>query len=279
MHSALTRLRVLDIWQVARRKRPVPIFLFAAISFFVLSSANSGRLQATSARPGQQNPESAIQTRTVEYESSGAKIEAFLAEPRTAGKHPGVVVIHDNQGLVEPVRQMVRELAAAGYVALAPDLLPRAKSAKSQAPIMGRVLSVDPTVGDTEAAFAYLQKDPDVDPSKISTIGFGWGGWRAFMLAVSEPELYRAVVYCSSPPEQGFAKIHAPVLAQFAQFDFRVTGNALWTDNSMKAAGKQFTYYVYPKVFRDFFNTRSPDYNSDAAKLAWARTLRFLRAS
>lgn len=257
----------------------MPILLFAAISFFVLSSAHSGRLLAASSRPQQQNSAAAIETKTIEYDSSGTKIEAFLAEPRTAGKHPGVVVIHNNQGLAEPIRQIARELAAAGYVALAPDLLPRAQSAKSQAPIMGRVLSADPTVGDTEAAFAYLQKDPSVDPSRISTIGFGWGGWRAFMLAVSEPELYRAVVYCSSPPEQGFAKIHAPVLAQYAQFDFRVTGNALWTDNSMKAAGKQFTYYVYPKVFRNFFDTRSPDYNSEAAKLAWARTLRFLQAS
>jgi carboxymethylenebutenolidase len=115
-----------------------------------------------------------------------------------------------------------------------------------------------------------------VDAAKISTVGFGWGGWRSFMLAVSVPELYRAVVYCGSPPSQSFDAVHAPVLAHFAQYDFRVTGNALLTEKAMTEAGKKFTYFVYPKVYHGFYD---PDvqYNGDAAKLAWTRTLDFLK--
>ena len=68
------------------------------------------------------------------------------------------------------------------------------------------------------------------------------------MLAVSVPELYRAVIYCGTTPSQNFNAVHAPVLAHYAQFDFRTTGNALLTEKAMNEAGKKFTYFVYPRV-------------------------------
>jgi carboxymethylenebutenolidase len=121
-----------------------------------------------------------------------------------------------------------------------------------------------------------LREDPDVDAAKISTVGFGWGGWRSFMLAVSVPELYRAVVYCGSTPLQSFDAVHAPVLVHYAQFDFRTTGNALLTERAMTEAGKTFTYFVYPQVNRGFY-APGMQYNADAAKIAWTRTLDFLQ--
>jgi carboxymethylenebutenolidase len=121
-----------------------------------------------------------------------------------------------------------------------------------------------------------LHDDADVDSSKISSVGFGWGGWRSFMLATSVPELYRAVVYSGSIPSDGYDSIHAPVLANYAQFDFRVTGNALWTERTMTATGKKFTYFVYPKVYHAFY-AEGPQYDAAAAKLAWSRTLEFLQ--
>jgi dienelactone hydrolase len=137
-------------------------------------------------------------------------------------------------------------------------------------------LSPNLSVQDARAAFTYLQKDSDVDAAKISTVGFGWGGWRSFMLAVSVPELYRAVVYCGSTPSQSFDAVHAPVLAQYAQFDFRTTGNALLTEKTMTEAGKTFTYFVYPQVNRGFY-VLGRQYNAEAAKLAWTRALDFLQ--
>jgi dienelactone hydrolase len=115
-----------------------------------------------------------------------------------------------------------------------------------------------------------------VDAAKISAVGFGWGGWRSFMLAVSVPELYRAVLYCGTTPSQSFDTVHAPVLAHYAQFDFRTTGNALLTEKTMTEAGKKFTYFVYPQVNRGFY-APGAQYSGDAAELAWTRTLEFLR--
>ena len=161
---------------------------------------------------------------------------------------------------------------------MAPDLASRLGAPKAPGQAMQAInqLSATLTVQDLRAAFAYLQKDPDVDPAKISAVGFGWGGWRSFMLATSVPELYRAVVYSGATPAQGFENVHAPVLGNYAQFDFRVTGNAIWTEKTMHDAGKNFTYYVYPSVYHAFY-AAGPQYNADAAKLAWTRTLDFLK--
>ena len=214
----------------------------------------------------------------VQYDSGGINIDAYVAKPKGGGKNPAVIVIHDNQGLNDSMREVTRQFAAAGFVAMAPDLASRLGTAKAPGSATQAINQLSPrlTVQDLRAAFAYLQKDADVDPAKISAVGFGWGGWRSFMLATSVPELYRAVVYSGATPTQGFENVHAPVLGNYAQYDFRVTGNTIWTEKTMHEAGKVFTYYVYPGVYRAFYSA-GPQYNADAAKLAWASTLDFLR--
>ena len=99
------------------------------------------------------------------------------------------------------------------------------------------------------------------------------------MLAGAVPELYRAVVFSGRTPDEGLQDIHAPVMANYAQFDFRLTGNAVETDERMKQLGKKFIYYVYPAVYSGFFTDSGAGRNEEAAKLAWTRTLEFLQAS
>jgi len=233
---------------------------------------------AAAARPPQDTQPANVDATMVQYDSGGLNIDAYLAKPKGGGKNPAVIVIHDNQGLNDPMRDVTRQFAGAGFVAMTPDLASRLGAQKAPGQAMQAINQLSPilTVQDLRAAFAYLQKDPDVDPGKISAVGFGWGGWRSFMLATSVPELYRAVVYSGATPTQGFENVHAPVLGNYAQFDFRVTGNAIWTEKTMHDAGKAFTYYVYPSVYHAFYNP-GPQYNADAAKLAWTRTLDFLK--
>jgi len=219
-----------------------------------------------------------VSTETIHFDSGGFNIDAFVAKPAGAGKHPAVLLIHDNQGLNDSIRDIAKQFADAGFFALAPDFTSRLGGTRTpgqMADAVGR-LSPNLTVQDARAAFSYLQKDPDVDGAKISTVGFGWGGWRSFMLAVSVPELYRAVVYCGSTPSQSFDVVRAPVLAHYATFDFRTTGNAIVTEKAMSEAGKKFTYFVYPQLYRGFYAPGS-QYSADASKLAWTRTLDFLR--
>jgi len=254
-------------------------FALATLGVFAFTGYLS-RLSAwtAAANPSQDAQSANVDVTTVQYDSGGLNLDAYLAKPKGGGRNPAVIVIHDNQGLNDPMRDVTRQFAAAGFVAMAPDLASRLGPPKTPGQAMQAITQISPTltVQDLRAAFAYLQKDPDVDPTKISTVGFGWGGWRSFMLATSVPELYRAVVYSGATPTQGFENVHAPVLGNYAQFDFRVTGNAIWTEKTMHDAGKNFTYYVYPSVYHAFYSA-GPQYNADAAKLAWTRTLEFLK--
>lgn len=219
-----------------------------------------------------------VSTDTIQYDSSGFQIDAFIARPVAGGRHPAVLVLHDNQGLTDAIRAIARQFAAAGYVAMAPDFAARlgGKRAPEQMAQDVARLSPNATVEDARAAFEFLQKSPDVDPSMISTVGFGWGAWRSFMLAGSAPELYRAVLYCGTTPSQSFDGLRAPVLAHYAQFDFRTTGNALVTEKQMKEAGKKFSYFVYPQSYRGFYFPGA-QYNAESANQAWKRTLEFLK--
>ena len=257
--------------------RRIPLTLFAsalAVPFAGLFVASS----PSRTSPGALQNDVSVGTETVHFDSGGFTLDAFLAKPADQGKHSAVLVIHDNQGLDDSIREIAKQFAAAGYVALAPDFTSRlggTRTPEEMAQAVGQ-LSPNTSVQDARAALTYLRRDAEVDTAKISTVGFGWGGWRSLSLVLSSPDLYRAVVYCGATPSQDFDAVHAPVLAHYAQYDFRTTGNALLIEKTMAAAGKKFTYYVYPKVNRGFY-APGMQYNAEAAELAWTRTLEFLK--
>ncbi len=222
-----------------------------------------------------------IDTRPVRFTSGDAQIDAYLAVPKGEGRHPAIVVIHDQAGLNVHIRDVTNRLAREGFVTLAPDLLSRAGGIAKTAPTeiaqaLGG-LPVDQTVLDLQKAYAYLQEHESVSDKSTSSLGLGWGGWRNFLLAGAVDELRSVVVFSSSTPADGLGDIESPVLAHYAQFDFRVTGNAPWTAKTMKQLNKKFTYFIYPKVKADFHNEVSLEYDAAAAQLAWSRTVNFLR--
>ena len=253
-------------------------------------------------------PAAAGQPAEVRYPSGATSIEAYLARPSTGAgaRSPAVIVIHDDRGLTDAVQGTARLFAAAGFVALAPDLVsrltdrPRQASAgggRRQAPVAQ--LSLSQTTQDVTAAFAFLAADAGVDPERISVAGFGWGGWRAFKLAELTPTLHRAVIfYGTTSDDRQLHKIRAPVLGHYAEYDFQTTAQVLATKRRL---GERFTYHVYPDMDRGFFGGSSGaiDYEAlirgrepepvpsqtdtasarvtDAVRLAWNRTLDFLR--
>lgn len=247
----------------------------AALSIFV---AGVFATPISFARNASTAQESSVTTETVHFDSGGFNVDAFLANPSSGGKHPAVLVIHDSLGLNDSMREITEKFATAGFVALAPDFTSRRGGIRTPDQMAQTVAQLTPnlTVEDARSAMDYLQKDAAVDATRISTVGFGWGGWRSFMLAASTPALYGAVIYSGTTMTQNIDAVHARILAHYAQYDFRTTGNALVTEKAMSNAGKQFTYFVYSRVYRAFY-VPGAQFNSDAANLAWSRTLDFLR--
>jgi carboxymethylenebutenolidase len=223
-----------------------------------------------------------VDTATVTYDSGGTNISAFIAKPNGAGKHRAIIVVHDTQGLSDDIRDTAKMFAAEGFVALAPDMLSRSGGAKSPEQTVAAVRGLAPmdTVADLQAAFAYLLNSPDVDSGKISVVGYGWGGWRSFMLATVTPNLYRVVIYSGATPipDQPLKDIKSPVLGNYGQYDYQNAGNVIWTTKTMKELGKKYTSYIYPNAMAGFYNPKGRQYDAEAAKTAWTRTLEFLKS-
>jgi carboxymethylenebutenolidase len=264
---------------------------YAAAHLFLESSGLAGTLISTVEAQAAN-----VDAETVTYQSGGFKITGYLTKPRGTGTYPGVIVIHENRGLNEHIRDVARRFALEGFAALAPDLLSRfggtgqtrapaavaedttgeSNRAIDAAQAIAR-LTIPAAVEDLQASLAYLAKHPSVDASRLSSVGFCWGGFRSFTLATAAPNLRKAVLFYGSSPDAGFEKISASVLAHYAEWDNQITGNAIWTKEQMEKAGKQFQYFVYPRTDHAFFNDTGPRYAPEAAKLAWKRTVDFLK--
>ena len=235
---------------------------------------------ALAAIPTEPRPASDVDEVNVQYRSGDATIEGYLAKPKSEGRHPGVIVIHSLGGLDNHIQEITRRFAVEGFVSLAPNLASRDKESNSnQGAAAIAQLAPRLTVQDVKLGYEFLSKDSAVDPGKISAVGFGWGAWRAFMLAETMPTLYRAVIYYGGTPTEGLETIRAPILALYAGNDFRDTGNALWIEKTMKQLGKAFTYVVYDDADAEFVSKQDKPRDAEAAQLSWKKTLEFLRSA
>lgn len=197
---------------------------------------------------------------TIRYRSGSDEVEAFVSRPNSAdraaaqtlsGRSPAVLIVHDDLGLNDTIRALGDLFARAGFVALAPNLASRGPGTQAMstgtqgAGTMNRLrLPIGQTVADTVAAFTFLREQPDVDATRVSAIGVGWGGFRVWRLAQQTPAPYRAVVfYAVAPTDGSLSGVKSPVLGHYAQHDFILSAGALATQKQM---GTKFSYHVYP---------------------------------
>lgn len=221
-------------------------------------------------------------TETVSFKSGDDTVSAYVALPSGGGKHPAIVVIHEWWGLNDWVKEQAQKFAAQGYVALAVDLY-RGKVATTpdDAHILMRGLPDDRGMRDLEAAFAYLSSRPDVDASKIGSIGWCMGGSWSIKLAVDQPKLAACVVnYGWLPSDRALiAKIKAPVLGNFGAEDQGIPPkdvNAFAA--AMKADGKTTDIKIYDGAGHAFENPNNKQgYRPEAAADAIERSSGFFQ--
>jgi carboxymethylenebutenolidase len=228
----------------------------------------------------------ALRTETIAYPGKGGQVSAYLARPTKDGKYPVIIVIHENQGLTDHIRDVARRFAKEGYVALAPDFLSRQGGTAKTNPKGGglsniRELAPWQTVAeDVAAGFTYLDKQPFVRSGSHGLVGFCWGGEMTFAAATELPDLDAAVVYYGRSPNpiDRVKEIRAPVMAHYGEKDPGVNKGIDETVEAMKKHNRRFEHKIYSNAQHAFNNDSNPGrYDATAAKEAWARTLEFFK--
>jgi carboxymethylenebutenolidase len=225
-----------------------------------------------------------LQSRTLQWELiPGRKMSGYGAAPADARPDlASIIVIHENRGLTEHIRDVARRVALAGFSAIAPDFLSPAGGTpanQDQARDMIGKLDLAATVADGRALIDWLSSTAG-GGRKVGAVGFCWGGGMVNRLAVASGKSLSAGVsfYGPAPAPAEALKVEAALLIHLAENDARVNATALPWAEALKGAGKRVTSHVYPGVEHAFHNDTSAErYNQAAATLAWNRTTEFFR--
>jgi carboxymethylenebutenolidase len=198
-------------------------------------------------------------------------LQAFVVYPEVKNKATVVILIHEIFGLSNWAKEMADELAAQGYIVVAPDLLSGAgpngggsDAFPDQDSTVKAVSSLNPdqVLADLDAASAYAKTIPAAN-GKIATVGFCWGGGKSFAFAAHSHDLAAAVVFYGTPPPD-VSTITAPVYGFYAGNDARVDATIPATVEAMKADHKKYEPVTYEGAGHGFMRagedpTAKPD--------------------
>ncbi len=211
-------------------------------------------------------------------QGSGTVRGYFACPAKSAGKLPGVVVVHENRGLNPYIEDVARRLAMENYVAFAPDALTPVggyPGDEEKATELFASLDSGKRTEDLLAAVPFVKSRPECN-GHVGAVGFCFGGGIVNMMAVRIPDLAAAVpFYGAQPSAADTAKIKAPLLIHYAGLDERIdAGWPAWKE-ALDRNHIRYQEYTYPGVYHGFHNDTTPRYDEAAAKLAWSRTLAF----
>jgi carboxymethylenebutenolidase len=218
----------------------------------------------------------------VDLKHDGRTVKAFIVYPEVKTKAPAVLVIHEIFGLTDWAKNLTDELAAAGYIAIAPDLLSAPGKDTQSYPDQGSAikavsaLKASQIVPDLDAAADYVTKLPAADGT-LAVCGFCWGGGWSFGYANHNPKLKASYVfYGTGPKEKSEAeKIKCPVYGFYAEDDARIGATIPKTKEIMESLGKTYEPVTYPGADHGFMRAGAAPDASEADRkahdAAWER--------
>jgi carboxymethylenebutenolidase len=201
-------------------------------------------------------------------------IDAFIVYPEVSQKAPVIVLIHEIFGLTDWARSMADDLAAHGYIVIAPDLLsgtgPNGGGSSSYADQDARVKAVsqlnpEQVMSDLNATADYGKKLPAAN-GKLAVVGFCWGGTKSFQFATVRHDLSAAFVFYGTRPTD-ISPINAPVYGFYAGNDARVTSTVPATKTAMQAAGKTYEPVIYNGAGHGFMRAGEDPSNTNPANV------------
>jgi len=204
---------------------------------------------------------------------------AYLALP-PAGSGPGVLVLHAWWGLNPFFKSVCHRLARAGFVALAPDLYGgKLATTASQAQLLMAQTDFEQVQATIIGSLAYLGGLPAATGRGLGTLGFSMGASWALWLSTFLPQEVAAVVLFYGTDQVDPVEARAAYLGHYAETDeFEPVEGVSQLEFTLQSAGLETHFYTYPGAQHWFFESNQPQaYNPKAARLAWHRTLHFLR--
>jgi len=227
----------------------------------------------------------------VKVKQGKREVNSFLGFPEVKDKAPAVVVIHEIFGLTDWVRGVVDQLAEAGCIAIAPDLLSGSAPNGGGTSELGGAdgvrkaissLPPDQVTADLNAVVEYVSKLPACN-GKVIVAGFCWGGSQSFRLATNNKDIKAALVFYGTGPivEQDITRINCPVYGFYGGNDARVTATVSQSADLMKKAGKTYEPVTYEGAGHGFMRAgEAPDAseaNQQAHDQAWKRWKEMLK--
>jgi carboxymethylenebutenolidase len=220
----------------------------------------------------------------VAIDAHGTPVRTWIVYPQRPDKAPVIVVIHEIFGLTDWIRAVADQLAADGFIAVAPDLLSGkgpggggtdAYPSRDDVTKAVSGLAPDEVMARLDAVRAYAAALP-ASSGKTATIGFCWGGGTSFAYAAERADLAAAVVYYGVPPAD-LGTLAAPVLGLYGGDDARVTSTVEATRTKAAEAKKSYDPHVFPGAGHGFLRAQGQAANLAAAREAWPLTIAFLR--
>jgi carboxymethylenebutenolidase len=216
-------------------------------------------------------------------------VQAFVVYPEVKTKAPVVILIHEIFGLSDWAKEMADELAAKGFIVVAPDLLsgfgPNGGGSSefpSQDATVKAVSGLNPDIvmADLDAAADYGKRLPAAN-GKIAVVGFCWGGGKSFAFATHRKDLSAAFVFYGTGPADVTA-ITAPVYGFYAGNDARIGATIPATTAAMKSAGKKYEPVTYDGAGHGFMRagedpTNTVPGNKAAREQGFARLVLLLQ--
>ena len=216
----------------------------------------------------------------------GDSLRAWVVYPERSTKAPVILVVHEIFGLSAWVRSVADQLAADGFIAIAPDLLsmknlPDAPDSVLAPLAVAAIRTLDPAwvQRQLDAVAQYGMSLPAAQ-SKYGIVGFCWGGGVSFAHAVHAPSLGASVVYYGiSPPTASLASVRAPVLGLYGGSDARVDATIAPADSALRAVDQTYQHTIFPGAGHGFLRqqTGMDGSNLAAARAAWPATVTWFR--
>ncbi|MEK6334972.1 MAG: dienelactone hydrolase family protein [Acidobacteriota bacterium] len=223
----------------------------------------------------------------VKVKNGAREVNSLVVYPETKKKATAVVVIHEIFGMSDWVQQLADELAEAGYIAIAPDLLsgmgPKGGGTSDfdSGAVRQAIGSLPPAqvAADLNAISDYVSKLPGAN-GKVTVGGFCWGGSQTFAFATKRPSLKAAFVFYGtapasnaqgepfSPDKTALARIGAPVYGFYAENDMRINASLPATAEAMKELKKTFDPVTYAGAGHGFMRAGEPNNPEPKAPVA-----------